>query len=119
MWSESRNVCPISGRNFGFGGRPDLGSTLVPSSPHPHEDLLAHLTRTSPLGPREAARVVAEVLAYFSESTEEYVRRRHTELQARGLTNERIFARLTEELPQRRVSAPELSARQLRRIVYG
>ncbi|WP_316525499.1 hypothetical protein [Kitasatospora brasiliensis] len=91
----------------------------MPSSSHPHEDLLAHLTRTSPLGPREAARVVAEVLAYFSESTEEYVRRRHTELQARGLTNERIFARLAEELPQRRVAAPELSARQLRRMVYG
>ncbi len=89
------------------------------ASPHPHEDLLAHLTRISPLGSREAARVVAEVLAYFSESTEEYVRRRHGELQARGLTNEKIFARLGAELAARRVAAPELSARQLRRIVYG
>ncbi|MFJ3791022.1 hypothetical protein [Kitasatospora sp. NPDC090091] len=86
---------------------------------HPHEELLAHLTRTSPLGPREAARVVAEVLAYFSETAEEYVRRRHGELQARGLTNEKIFARLAEELKARRVAAPGLSARQLRRIVYG
>ncbi|GGV19081.1 hypothetical protein GCM10010495_37480 [Kitasatospora herbaricolor] len=110
---------PEFGQDLWFrrGGR--LGSSLVPSSPHPHEDLLAHLTRTSPLGPREAARVVAEVLAYFSESTEEYVRRRHGELQARGLTNEKIFARLADELPARRVAAPQLSARQLRRIVYG
>ncbi|GAA1106534.1 MULTISPECIES: hypothetical protein [Streptomycetaceae] len=91
----------------------------MPASPHPHEDLLAHLTRTSPLGPGEAARVVAEVIAYFSETTEEYVRRRHGELQARGLTNERIFARLGAELASRRVAAPELSTRQLRRIVYG
>ncbi|MBB4951153.1 hypothetical protein F4556_006688 [Kitasatospora gansuensis] len=91
----------------------------MPVSPHPHEDLLAHLTRTTPLGPGEAARVVAEVLAYFSESTEEYVRRRHGELQARGLTNEKIFDRLTGELTARRVAAPELSTRQLRRIVYG
>ncbi|MEV6208394.1 hypothetical protein [Kitasatospora sp. NPDC051914] len=91
----------------------------MPASPHPHEDLLAHLTRTSPLGPGEAARVVAEVLAYFSETTEEYVRRRHGELQARGLTNERIFARLGAELASRRVAAPELSTRQLRRMVYG
>ncbi|GAA2271881.1 MULTISPECIES: hypothetical protein [Kitasatospora] len=89
------------------------------ASPHPHEDLLAHLTRTTPLGPGEAARVIAEVLAYFSENTEEYVRRRHGELQARGLTNERIFARLGAELVARRVAAPELSTRQLRRIVYG
>ncbi|MCC9307159.1 hypothetical protein LN042_08600 [Kitasatospora sp. RB6PN24] len=87
--------------------------------PAPHADLLAHLARTSALGPREAARVVAEVLAYFSETTTDYVRRRHTELQARGLTNEQIFSRIAEELPGRRVVAPELSARQLRRIVYG
>ncbi|MFJ6215606.1 hypothetical protein ACIQGZ_20085 [Streptomyces sp. NPDC092296] len=91
----------------------------MPHPPHPHEDLLAHLTRTSPLAPGEAARVIAEVLAYFSESTEEYVRRRHGELQARGLTNEKIFGRIADELPARRVAAPELSARQLRRIVYG
>ncbi|MFE9421538.1 hypothetical protein ACFYNO_01095 [Kitasatospora sp. NPDC006697] len=90
------------------------------SSPQvPHADLLAHLTRTSALGPREAARVVAEVLDYFSETTAEFVRRRHGELQARGLTNDQIFARIAEELPARRVVAPELSARQLRRIVYG
>lgn len=78
-----------------------------------------HLVRTSPLTPGEAARMVADVLAYFSETTEEYVRRRHGELQARGLTNERIFDRITAELPARRVAAPALSARQLRRIVYG
>jgi hypothetical protein len=63
--------------------------------------------------------VIAEVLAYFSEPAEEYVRRRHTELQAAGLTNDKIFARILAELPHRRVSPPELSARQLRRIVYG
>ncbi|MFD8599654.1 hypothetical protein ACFV1L_32080 [Kitasatospora sp. NPDC059646] len=96
-----------------------LGSPIVPVSPHPHEDLLAHLARTTALAPGEAARVVAEVLAYFSETTEEYVRRRHGELQARGLTNDRIFARIGAELAVRRVAAPELSARQLRRMVYG
>lgn len=91
----------------------------MPPSQHPHDDLLAHLTRTSPLAPGEAARVVADVLAYFSETTEEYVRRRHGELQARGLTNDRIFGRIAAELPARRVTAPTLSTRQLRRIVYG
>ncbi|BAJ26682.1 MULTISPECIES: hypothetical protein [Kitasatospora] len=91
----------------------------MPASPHPHEDLLAHLARTTALAPPDAARVLAEVLAYFAETTEEYVRRRHGELQARGLTNDRIFARLDGELAARRVAAPRLSARQLRRIVYG
>jgi hypothetical protein len=84
-----------------------------------HDDLLEHLSRTTALGPNEAARVVADVLAYFSEGTEEYVRRRHQELQARGLTNDRIFDLVAGELRQRRVRAPELSQRQLRRLVYG
>ncbi|MEZ0092946.1 hypothetical protein [Streptacidiphilus sp. EB129] len=84
-----------------------------------HDDLLEHLARTTALGPNEAARVVADVLAYFAESADEYVRRRHAELQARGLTNDRIFERIAAELRQRRVRAPELSVRQLRRLVYG
>lgn len=88
-------------------------------SGHPHEDLVAHLSRTSPLSPGEAARVIADVLTYFAEPTEDFVRRRHAELKARGLTNDRIFERITAELPTRRVAPPELSLRQLRRIVYG
>ena len=84
-----------------------------------HDDLVTHLTRTSPLSPGEAARVVAEVLGYFSESAEEFVRRRHRELKAEGLTNDRAFARIAAELPSWRVTAPEFSLRQLRRVVYG
>ncbi|WP_113702523.1 hypothetical protein [Nonomuraea lactucae] len=86
---------------------------------HPHEELITHLTRTSGLGPGEAARVVADVLSYFSEPVEEFVRRRHGELKARGLTNDDIFPRIAAELRLRRVAAPDLSVRQLRRIVYG
>jgi hypothetical protein len=94
-------------------------SPLRPQQQPLFADLLAHLTRTSVLGPGEAARVVAEVLTYFSETANEFVQRRHGELQARGLTNDQIFARIAAELPARRVVAPELSVRQLRRIVYG
>ena len=83
------------------------------------EDLLEHLVRSSRLGRPEAARLVAEVVAYFDEAPEAYVVRRHAELQAGGLRNPAIFERLTEELRERRFSAPGYSARQLRRIVYG
>lgn len=84
-----------------------------------HEELIAHLTRTSPLSPGEAARVVADVLGYFSEPAEAFVRRRHHELQLRGLTNDRAFELIAAELAARRVAAPQFSPRQLRRIVYG
>lgn len=87
--------------------------------PPTHDDLVDHLVRTTPLGRGEAARVVLDVLAYFDETVEEFVRRRHRELQARGLTNPEIFERITGELPYRAVAPPQLSLRQLRRIVYG
>jgi len=87
--------------------------------PGPYDDLVAHLVRSTPLSSGEAARVVAEVVGYFSEQLPEFVRRRHAELQRHGLTNEQIFAELKVELASRRVAPPPLSARQLRRIVYG
>ena len=85
----------------------------------PYDDLVAHLVRSTPLNAGEAARVVAEVVGYFSEELPEFVRRRHAELKRRGLTNEQIFTALDVELASRRVAPPPLSARQLRRIVYG
>jgi hypothetical protein len=85
----------------------------------PYDDLVAHLVRSTPLSPSEAARVVAEVLGYFAEPVADFVRRRHGELRRRGLRNEQIFEVLAAELAIRRVPPPELSARQLRRIVYG
>lgn len=75
--------------------------------------------RTTGLGPGECARVVADVLAYFDETADAYVRRRHMALKAAGMINEEIFRRIAEELRTRRVAAPDLSLRQLRRIVYG
>jgi hypothetical protein len=84
-----------------------------------NDDLIDHLVRTTPLQRGEAARVVLDVLAYFDETTEDYVRRRHRELQSGGLQNAEIFERITEELPHRAVAPPEYSLRQLRRIVYG
>ncbi|MGW2344009.1 hypothetical protein [Streptomyces sp. NPDC001661] len=84
-----------------------------------HEDLIDHLTRSTALTRGEALRVIQDVLAYFDESTEDYVRRRHRELQGQGLVNAEIFERILADLRYRAVSPPELSLRQLRRIVYG
>ncbi|WP_221352690.1 hypothetical protein [Streptomyces beigongshangae] len=84
-----------------------------------HDDLVDHLTRSSPLSRGEALRVVQDVLAYFDETTEDYVRRRHRELQAQGWLNSAIFERITADLGYRAVAPPELTLRQVRRIVYG
>ena len=85
----------------------------------PHGDLVEYLIRTCPLSPAEAGRVVADVLGYFSEAPADYVRRRHRELKARGISNDLAFDQIAAEIPLRRYAAPELSLRQLRRIIYG
>jgi hypothetical protein len=82
-------------------------------------DLLSHLTRVTALPERAAARLVDEVLAYFSESVEEFVTRRHRELRAENLQNDAIFERVAAELRTRRFAAPLLSQRQIRRLIYG
>jgi hypothetical protein len=89
------------------------------SGQQPPDDLVEHLIRTCPLSPAEAARVVADVLGYFSEPAPDFVRRRHRELKARGLTNDVAFQQIAAEVSQRRYAPPEFSLRQLRRIVYG
>ncbi|NEA61541.1 hypothetical protein [Streptomyces sp. SID12488] len=84
-----------------------------------HDELVDHLTRTTPLSRGEALRVIQDVLAYFDETTEDYVRRRHRELQGQGLVNATIFDRIEADLKYRAVAPPELTLRQLRRMVYG
>ncbi|MEW2130216.1 hypothetical protein [Streptomyces sp. NPDC005435] len=84
-----------------------------------HEELVDHLTRSTPLNRGEALRVIQDVLAYFDETTQEYVRRRHRELQAEGLRNTAIFDQIEADLKYRAVAPPELTLRQLRRMVYG
>ncbi|MQA11985.1 MAG: hypothetical protein GEU98_26295 [Pseudonocardiaceae bacterium] len=82
-------------------------------------DLVRHVVTSTGLPTTTAARVIADVLEYYGESTEQFVRRRHRELRGRRYKNERIWAAITEELAGRAVAAPTLSERQLRRIVYG
>ena len=57
------------------------------------EELVGYLVKTTRLTPPEAARVVAETLAFLTETPEAFIRRRHHALQAEGLSNPAIFER--------------------------
>ena len=81
--------------------------------------LVSHVVATTSLTAAEAARVIEDVIAFHAQPLEAYVRERHAHLKAYGARNPEIFARIAEELTTRVVAAPELSERQLRRIVYG
>lgn len=82
-------------------------------------DIVERVAASTGLPPAVAARVVDDVLAYYRTPTEVHVRRRHAELQAEGRKNPEIFPLIAAELRDRLVAAPDLSERQLRRIVYG
>jgi hypothetical protein len=61
---------------------------------------------------------VEDVLAWYREPVEDYVRRRHAHYQLYGKRNAEIFKLIAAELNTRLVAAPALSERQLRRIIY-
>jgi len=86
--------------------------------PPTESDLIRHVTASTGLPQATAARVVADVVAYFDETVEAFVRRRHRELRLRQLKNDQIWPAIEAEIRDRRFGAPPLSHRQLRRIVY-
>ena len=87
--------------------------------PSAEPDLIRHVTVSTGLPTDTAARVIADVLAYFDETVEDFVLRRHHELRLRQLKNAEIWSAISAEMAARRFAAPARSERQLRRIVYG
>jgi hypothetical protein len=130
---QGRRRSTCDERDAGLGGPvrwmldflPDFGQEVVSGDaeaddrPVPDPALVAHVVATTSLTPGEAARVVEDVVAFHAQPVEDYVRARHASLKTYGVRNPEIFARIAEELAQRVVAAPELSERQLRRIIYG
>lgn len=71
------------------------------------------------LSREQARRAVAETLDALTLEVSEYIDARHAELQREGVANAEIFERIANELPALRFKAPTLSARQIRRRIYG
>ena len=113
---------PRDPRDLGRGGIPgdpgNPGQPGAPADPFPR-DLARYLAASTGLPQPTAVRVVADMATYFSETVEEFVRRRHIELRQRQRKNHEIWPLIAAELGQRRFAARGLSERQLRRIVYG
>jgi hypothetical protein len=88
------------------------------TAPYPH-DLIRHVAATTGLDEATASRVVADVMAYFGQTAQEYVIKRHQDLKSRNRKNDDIWPLIADELKARRFKSGELSERQLRRMVYG
>ena len=109
---------------------PEIGhGRCLPPMLTPHElsmsdagdldDLVAYVARSSGLELSQARRIVDDVLSYLGESPQDFVRRRHAALLKLGRRNDEIYARIADELVQRRFPSPPWSIRQIRRIIYG
>ena len=85
----------------------------------PDAELVRRVAESTGLAASEAARVVEDVLAWYAEPVDDFVRRRHEHHQTYGLRNDEIFGLIARELADRNVAPPSLSIRQLRRIIYG
>ena len=83
------------------------------------QELVRHVARSTGLDEATASRVVADVMAYFGQTVEEYVVQRHEDLKSRNRKNGDIWPLIMDELNARRFRAGELSERQLRRMIYG
>jgi hypothetical protein len=105
---------PDRGQECCGNASPDVTVEAMPPA-----DLVRHVALSTGLPAPVAERVIADVVAYFRETAEEFVRRRHGELRRRGRKNAEIWAILAGELSGRPVGAGEVSERQLRRMVYG
>jgi len=83
------------------------------------QDLVRHVAASTGLDEATATRVVADVVAYFGQTVEDFVRQRHAKLKEMNKRNDDIWPRLAAEVSGRRFPVDELTERQLRRIVYG
>jgi len=77
------------------------------------------LERLLGLAPAQADRAIRETLDCLGQGVDEYISERHRELQARGVRNPAIYETIARELEKLRFAAPALSARQIRRRIYG
>ncbi len=94
------------------------GVSRTPADPFP-QDLARYLAASTGLPLPTAIRVIADVVAYYNETMEEFVCRRHAELRRRQHKNDEIWPLIAVELGQRRFAVSGISERQLRRIVYS
>jgi hypothetical protein len=81
---------------------------------------LDYLSSTTDLPEEVCTRLVLDVLNEYSETLEAFVKRRHTDLKATtDFKNAQIYDLIVAEIPTRRFAVDNLSARQIRRLIYG
>jgi hypothetical protein len=82
-------------------------------------ELKHHIVETYGITDSDFDRIHEEFLAFYGQTLEEYVRRRHLELQKAGKKNDEIYREIGAEAARRRFTVRDLSTRKIRRLIYG
>jgi hypothetical protein len=91
----------------------------MPNHPALDPTFRGFLLRILDLSERQLDKVASELLFHWSETVEEYVARRHRELQRQGVPNRTLYGLVAAELEERPFRAEPRTERQIRRMIYG
>ena len=84
-----------------------------------NEELENYILSSYSLNKSDLYRLLDDLSGIFNDSVEEYIHKRHVFMQKEGKKNNEIYQILQKEIRSHRFLGPELSIRQIRRIIYG
>lgn len=82
-------------------------------------DFRNYLQSAYPVDSALIDRLAEDFGEYFSRTVQEFITERHLELHEQGVRNREIYVRIQRELKERRFIGPEMTVRQIRRVIYG
>lgn len=83
------------------------------------EEFEQHLLSSYSLGKKELYSLLDDLSGAFDSSVESYIQKRHLALQKEGKKNAFIYDAIQKELKTHRFIGPDLTVRQIRRVIYG
>ncbi len=83
------------------------------------EKLKNYLLSAYPIDESLLNHIVDDIGEYYSFEVKEFISVRHRQLHHLGMKNEQIYLKIQKELKERRFIGPDMSLRQIRRVIYG
>ncbi len=84
-----------------------------------NDDFLNYLLANHSIEKKELIRLLDDISGALDSTVQDYIQERHFTLQKEGKRNSEIYSQLQKEIKNLRFVAPDLSVRQIRRIIYG
>ncbi len=83
------------------------------------EQLKNYLLSAYPIDESLLDHIVDDLSEYFSSDVNDFINKRHQQLHNIGMKNEQIYLKIQKELKEKRFIGPDMSLRQIRRVIYG